>query len=58
MLMMMSFLEGDKWKRCEYIREGGEVMYVNSILKIEKVSESGYYKLQFNIFSPSKGRER
>lgn len=43
MLMMMSFLEGDKWKRCEYIREGGEVMYVNSILKIEKVSESGYY---------------
>lgn len=32
------FLEGDKWKRCEYISEGGEVMYVSSILEIEEVA--------------------
>lgn len=38
MLMVMSFLEGYKWKRCEYISEGGEVMYVSSILKIEEVA--------------------
>lgn len=38
MLMMMSFLEGYKCKRCKYIREGGEVMHVSSILKIEEVA--------------------
>ncbi len=38
MLMVMSFLEGDKWKRCEYIREGGEIMYVSSISKVEDVA--------------------
>ena len=34
----MSFLEGYKCKRCKYIREGGEVMHVSSILKIEEVA--------------------
>lgn len=38
MLMVMSFLEGDKWKRCEYIREGGEIMYVSSISKVEEIA--------------------
>lgn len=38
MLMVMSFLEGDKWKRCEYIRKGGEIMYVSSISKVEDVA--------------------
>ncbi len=38
MLMMMSFLEGYKCKRCKYIREGGEVMHVSSILKTEEVA--------------------
>lgn len=37
MFMVMFFLEGYKWKRCEYISEGGEVMYVSFILKIEEV---------------------
>lgn len=32
------FLEGYKCKRCKYIREGGEVMHVSSILKIEEVA--------------------
>lgn len=38
MLMMMSFLEEYKCKRCKYIGEGGEVMHLSSILKIEEVA--------------------
>ncbi len=38
MLMIMSFFEGYKWKKCKCIREGGEVMHVSSILKIEEVA--------------------
>lgn len=38
MLMIMSFFEGYKWKKCECIREGGEVMYVSTILKVEEIA--------------------
>lgn len=31
-------LEGYEWKKCKYIREGGEGMYISSTLKSEKIA--------------------
>lgn len=34
----MSFLEGYKRRKCKCIREGGNVVHVNSILKVEEIA--------------------
>lgn len=31
-------VEGYEWKKCKYIREGGEGMHISSMLKIEEIA--------------------